>query len=98
MYAELLSSIQSDPLDAMNGSGLVAYAIARRAALLHHIPTSEEGVYDALSEEVAYDMALMKLCERHGIEAAASGFSHPKEERARLERALTAAGIDLVLW
>jgi hypothetical protein len=49
----------------------------------------------ALAAEVAYDRALIKLCEAHSIEVVDMNFLHPRQERARLEAALVAAGIDL---
>jgi hypothetical protein len=49
----------------------------------------------SLAAELSYDRALIKVCEAHSIDTTTRRFSHPKEERARLERELMAIGIDL---
>ena len=45
--------------------------------------------------EIGYDRALIKLCESNDITVMATSFAFPKKERARLERELAGAGIDL---
>jgi hypothetical protein len=49
----------------------------------------------ALAAEIAYDRALIRMCEIHGIDVALTNFAYPKSERARIERMLALAGVDL---
>ena len=51
--------------------------------------------YNALAAEVSYDRSLIKLSESLDIAASASNFTHPREERRRLETRLAECGIDL---
>jgi hypothetical protein len=95
MYVELLSSVHSDPLDALSGNALLECAVARRSEVLDRMSQTHAGAYDALSKEIAYDLALLKLCEVHDIEASVASYSDPRRARAQLEHALGAVGIDL---
>ena len=49
--------------------------------------------YAALTDQMAYDVALIKLAQRVGIECSASEFDVPERARAMLERTLFARGI-----
>lgn len=98
MYTHLLSSVFDDWVDALSGETLIDYALVCRAetlAPLSHDAQGSTSAYIALGAEVAYDRALIKLCEANGIEVSADGFSHPAAERNRLERELATCGIDL---
>jgi hypothetical protein len=95
MYTHLLSSVQGDMVEDLAGEALICYAVACRTATLDSGLHSGQSVYAALATEVAYDRALIKLCRANGVEAIESRFSHPRDERDRLEDELAAAGIDL---
>jgi hypothetical protein len=97
MYSYLLSSVpDNDLLDGLSADALVGYALVCRSAMLASGTDRGESAYDSLAAEVAYDRVLITLTRVHGLDAGAVNFSHPKEERARLERALAVIGIDLV--
>jgi len=100
MYVHLLASAFDDWVDGLIGEALVDYTVVCRAEMLasqssvhHH---KGESAYIALAAEVAYDRALLKLCTACGIEASTQGFSHPSDERLRLERELVGMGVDLM--
>jgi hypothetical protein len=96
MYADLLSSALDNWVE-LSGKALLDYARVCRDTVEH------PGVYgavrssDLLVAEVAYDRALVRLCELQGIEVEASWFVHPAEARRRLEGDLAASGLDLTL-
>lgn len=46
-----------------------------------------------LARQLAYDLALMRLCVAHGIACDARRFTRPLPERMRLEEALAAKGV-----
>jgi hypothetical protein len=98
MYTHLLSSVFDDWVDELSGSALVDYAVVCRAEMLASTPFRRESATLALAAEVNYDRALIKVCMANGIEADVLGFANPGAERARLERDLAAAGIDLVAF
>jgi hypothetical protein len=95
MYAHILSSALDDWVDELTGDALVDYALVCRVEM--HRPSQYEGqtALTALAAEVAYDRALIKLCEAHRVGVGDLSFLHPQQERARLEVALAAAGVDL---
>jgi hypothetical protein len=95
MYDHILSSALNDWVDELSGDALVEYALVCRNEMRHAPRYQGETALVALAAEVAYDRALIKLCEAHGIGGADMSFLHPRQERARLEAALVAAGIDL---
>jgi hypothetical protein len=90
-------SVFDDWVEELSGSALIDYAVVCRAEMLE-CPRAGASATLALAAEVSYDRALIKLCIANGIEADARGFSHPGAERARLERNLVAAGIDLAAF
>jgi hypothetical protein len=96
MYADLLSSALDNWVE-MSGEALLDYARVCRDTVEH------PGVYgavrssDLLVAEVAYDRALVRLCELRGITVEASWFVYPAEARRRLEGDLAASGLDLTV-
>jgi hypothetical protein len=95
MYTHLLLSVHGDMVEDLAGQALVGYAVVCRTATLDCGRHPGQSAYSALAADVTYDRALIRLCRANGVEAIESSFSHPREERDRLERALTTAGIDL---
>src|ERR1700689_2701654 len=96
MYVHLLSAaVNSDEPRASAPRELLAVARTRRDQMLasagHIRPSAER----SLAYDVNYDAALIALCAVMGIDATPAFFGRPKEERARLERALADAGLDL---
>ncbi len=52
-------------------------------------------VAEALARELAYDGALIRLCESLDVATAPDRFANPVHERERLERELAARGVAL---
>jgi hypothetical protein len=95
MYVDILSQALEDWVDDLSGDALIEFAQKCRAQMLCPSPPGST-TSTALSAELSYDRALVKLCEAHGIDVKYSSFSRPDQERARLERRLVAIGVDLV--
>jgi hypothetical protein len=95
MYTELLSSAQGWQLENLQGDALLCYALDCRSEILASPPITRGNAMSALAVEVAYDCALLKLCATKGINAVATDFSHPAQDRHRFEEELKKAGIDL---
>jgi hypothetical protein len=95
MYAHILSQALRDWADDLSGDALIDFARVCRTQMLDASPPGS-AKSTALSAELSYDRALIKLCEAHGIEVKYLSFSRPGQERDRLERRLTAIGIDLM--
>jgi hypothetical protein len=58
-------------------------------------PDSSGGTLNALSNELDYDIALIKLCRRLDIQSDVHSFDPPHRERSRLEKSLADYGIRL---
>lgn len=94
MYVEILTSTLGCWAEELTGDDLVCYVLVCRAEML--APDSTDGSsLSTLTTEVAYDRALVRLCEAHAVGVQASNFARPKLERARLERELARSGVDL---
>ncbi len=94
MYADLLASA----LDAwveLSGPELEQYARACRDTVEHPGAYGAVRHADLLVAEVAYDRALVRLCELRGVEVDASWFVEPEAARQRLENDLATTGLDL---
>ena len=93
MYCELLAaSLAEAGRDEHRSADLVAVAVERRRAL------RSPGVADAASGvavQLAYDLALLRLCWASDVDADPAGFTQPLPERRRLEGLLAAKGVDL---
>ncbi|MFZ0664719.1 MAG: hypothetical protein WAM97_03120 [Acidimicrobiales bacterium] len=95
MYVDILSNAVASRTDDWTINELVGYAIVFREAI------DNSGAYgqcaaDVLAAEIAYDRALICLCELHGIAVDAQAFMHPHEARLSLESHLASVGVDLV--
>lgn len=95
MYVALLLSALDNWNENLSDDELVEHVLACRTAMLSALPRRGESTYSALGAEIAYDRALIKLCEAHDLEVVASNFAHPRKERDHLEHELGAAGYDL---
>jgi len=95
MYVELLSGALESWVDELTNPQLVRYARTCRDALVH------PGTYGAVSNaevlvaEIAYDRALIRLCERHAVQVDTRAFLFPDIARAGIEAALRDAGVSL---
>lgn len=95
MYVALLVSALEDWDEDLSDDALVDYVLNCRIEMLSALPRRGESTYSALASEIAYDRALIKLCEAHDIEVVVAEFAHPREERDHLEHELGTAGYDL---
>jgi len=95
MYTQLLTSAPRGPLENLQGEALLCYTLDCQSEMLASGPITRATAMSALAMEVAYDCALLKLCAANGIDTVATDFSHPAQDRRRLEAALRDAGIDL---
>jgi hypothetical protein len=95
MYLHLLTSVLDDWVEELNGAALVDYAITCRAEIQARNPRRNEAADIALSAEISYDRALVKLCAEHLVDVDITEFSHPLLARSRLERALAGKGVVL---
>jgi hypothetical protein len=95
MYVDILSSALDDWVSGLAGYELIDYALMCRDELRAVGPPSRGSAYTALAAEIAYDRALIALCTERGIDAHATSFAYPREERRRIEVVLKQSGLDL---
>jgi hypothetical protein len=95
MYVDILSSALDHWVDELTGSALVEYTLACRAEMLNNVPHRGDTAYSSLAAEIAYDRALIKLCEMHDVPVVPTSFAYPRAGRARVEHELAVAGVDL---
>ena len=96
MYVELLGAVLSDRRSgAMAGLSLFDEAVDCRARLIRSKRQAGISAQHELAYELAYDRALVKLCAAGGIDVDPGRFSHPDQERTRLEQVLAGSGVDL---
>jgi hypothetical protein len=96
MYVDLLRHALANWESGLASSTLLDHVVACRLALLTSAHAPDASAYLALATDVAYDSALIRMCEACALSSNVANFSHPSAERRRLELALTAIGIDLV--
>jgi hypothetical protein len=100
MYTHLLGAAcgQHGPRNRGNDDD-VALAEARRCrtALRAGLPPGPDpdAVPVVLALEIGYDVALIELAGKIGVQTDPSCFEQPERERERLEEAFAALGIDL---
>lgn len=97
MYVELLTRALAEWPDDINGDGLVDYARNCRREMVRTTNRRHKGAYAALAAEVAYDRALIKLCEAHDVSVEPHDFVHPDTERRDLEQRLAEQGLDMAV-
>ena len=95
MYVDILSSAMDAWVEELTGNALIEYALVCRAQLPSLPTPSGNTASRALAAEIAYDRALIRLCETHEIDVAITNFAFPESERVRIERLLAVAGVDL---
>jgi hypothetical protein len=101
MYVQLLSAVLSavlvsDATEATTPGELLSLARQRRQQMLTSADHASSSAERDLAYDVDYDCALIRLCLAVGIPATSASFGRPRDERARLERALAEADVDLV--
>ena len=100
IYAQLLS-VAIERTAAVDENATTGDALAKllecRSRIGIDISAGEESDWTAIAiaDQLAYDIALINLARRCGIEANSGHFEPPQRERARLERILETRGINL---
>jgi len=99
MYTHLLGAACVQRRLRIQGNGDVALAEVkrRRNELKAGPPTGlhPDAVPVVLAREIGYDVALIELAEKLGVQTDPSRFEQPERERKRLEEQFAALGIDL---
>jgi hypothetical protein len=97
MYVQLLSAVlMSDATEAATPGELLSFARTCRQQMLTSLDHARSSAERDLAYDVSYDCALIRLCLAVGLPATPASFGQPRDERARLERALAEVGLDLV--
>jgi hypothetical protein len=96
MYSQLLRTAIEDrdgsTSEATPGEFLAE--LLQRRGNMAALPNPGPGrVPAAVADQLHYDIALVELCRRLGIECDVRTFDQPDSERRRLERALEAKGV-----
>ncbi len=97
MYVDLLTrALGNDEADARSYDLLLADVVSFRARLRGGADGgSATSAAESLARELAYDGALIRLCEALAVPATPARFVNPPAERKRLERELTDRGVSL---
>jgi hypothetical protein len=98
MYSELLGIAMSDDPDNLQETKGAALARLIESRLrLGSSRTSErhDDVLATLADQLAYDVALLRLARLVGIDCQLSEFGRPEQARRRIEQLLTTHGIDV---
>jgi len=99
MYTHLLGAACVQRRLRIQDNGDVALAEVKRCRneLKTGLPTglSPDAVPVVLAREIGYDVALIELAEKLGVQTDPSRFEQPERERKRLEEQFAALGIDL---
>jgi hypothetical protein len=101
MYARLLEAVLTDEDDpsasvATRSSGPLAELVRLRHAMDKHAERSDPGwALQAVTDQLAYDAALVQLARRRGVPVDLGCFDVPDRGRSQLEQALVAKGVNL---
>jgi len=98
MYTELLESALRQPASSKGTTttGEVLAEVLRcrnRLGSAGEALTGSSWVPGALADELAYDMALIELAGRLGIECDSKEFDKPRFGRSRIEKELASRGV-----
>jgi hypothetical protein len=97
VYAQLLShALEAHPDPSSTTGDALAQLLERRTRLRANTSRTEsDWAPDAIADQLAYDVALVELSQRLGIEVDLTRFGQPRQERGRLEQALITRGVHL---
>ena len=96
MYVDLLTRALGKGEEGHRSDDLLlADLVHSRARLRATEGDSRTPVAEALARELSYDGALIRLCASYDVPTGPACFANPVRERTRLERELTARGLDL---
>jgi hypothetical protein len=98
MYVDLLTrALGTDEADSKSHDLLLAELVDSRARLAVSDGGSRTSATESLAREIAYDGALIRLCEAMSVPASADRFTNPNSERHRLEDELRSLGVSFDL-
>ena len=96
MYVDLLTRALGKGEEGRRSDDLLlADLVHSRARLRATEGDTRTPVAEALARELSYDGALIRLCASLDVPTGPACFANPVRERTRLERELTARGLDL---
>lgn len=95
MYTQLLQVVWEEAQSDGAAEELLKAAVTRRRALDVAESAHGQAVEKALAANLAYDVALLRLCAAHGVDVDPLRFSRPLVERRLLETELTRRGVEL---
>jgi hypothetical protein len=95
MYVDLLTRALGNDEAARSDDLLLAEVVSSRARLRAVDGDSASSAAESLARELAYDGALIRLCEALELSATPARFLNPQTERSRLERELAERGVSL---
>jgi hypothetical protein len=100
MYSQLLSSAleqagwEGNEAD-LDTEGDILHRLEVYRLRLASGPTLTGEPAQDLAANLDYDLVLLRLCARRGIDASPEGFSRPLSQRQRLEAELRSSGVDV---
>jgi hypothetical protein len=100
IYVDLLTRAlgDADPdVEPRSIDHLQADVVHMRSRLLDGESRRSSTPSETLARELAYDGALIRLCEALNVSTTPAQFASPAGERARLERALADRGVTLAV-
>jgi hypothetical protein len=98
MYTQLLEFAlrERDQNDSRPASGVALADLARcRSGLLVDVVAPGDSAMSEVADQLAYDVALVRMARSLGIDWDLGRFNQPLRERHTLERALAVRGIPL---
>ncbi len=94
MYVDLLTrALGNDEVEARSADLLLSDVVSSRARLHAARVDPATSAAESLARELAYDGALIRLCEALGVLATPAQYLNPGSERARLEQELDDRGV-----
>jgi hypothetical protein len=93
-YAGIVSSEPATRFE-VTGDRLVDHARSCRSAMFAARATGPADPLALLAAEIAYDRALLRLCDEWAVEIGRADFASPRRTRLTLECQLYRAGVDL---
>ena len=99
MYSQLVASAleldESTDDESTASAVLIELLHSRNQLRKNQSQARIDGTSDVLFEQLAYDVALIKMARLSGVECDADEFDRPERGRSRLEAILSSRGVSL---